>query len=523
MYRPNLSERSGFMGRATTSSFVLTMPLRYEPWQRDKLDTMFKASNFMYNDLVADRKPACEQMLRTRKWKQFPKQIQALKEVIKKAIPNSDERKALEEELRNVRLERTAFQRKYGMTEYDFHAIIQKWRKHYSGLVNTNVAQKIATSVWQKFSAYIFGKGEELKFQPWQEHHSIEGKDNKCGIRFRDHALYIGKMRIPVAPAVTQYEKDALKNEVKYCRIVRTPWKDGWLYKVQLIMKGDAPVKVDPETGELLHPLGNGRVGMDIGTQTVANVSETMVRLEELADKVHPTNAEIRRLNRAMDRSRKATNPDFFNKDGTVKTIDKVDKSRLDRKGRRNWNRSKRYKRLEQRRRYLYAKMTRTKQCQHNEMTNRFLAAGNVFYTEKMDYRALQKRAKKQEPKPGEKLKRRKRFGKSIANKSPATFTKIMEEKVRRQGGEFHYINTWKAAASQYNHMTQTKIKKSLSQRMNKMPDGRKVQRDNDTLNGFIQSLCESTFEHFYLLHNLEIQRLRGIKTPSSTGVKYKP
>jgi len=49
-----------------------------------------------------------------------------------------------------------------------------------------------------------------------------------------------------------------------------------------------------------------------------------------------------------------------------------------------------------------------------------------------MSFKALTKKAKaqkKEELAPGEKFKRRKRFGKSIANKSPAAFVNILEKK----------------------------------------------------------------------------------------------
>lgn len=47
---PPLREKAG------SESFALTMPLRYEPWQRDHLDKTFWVAENIYNNLVADRK-----------------------------------------------------------------------------------------------------------------------------------------------------------------------------------------------------------------------------------------------------------------------------------------------------------------------------------------------------------------------------------------------------------------------------------------------------------------------------------
>ena len=58
----------------------------------------------------------------------------------------------------------------------------------------------------------------------------------------------------------------------------------------------------------------------------------------------------------------------------------------------------------------------------------------------------------------------KKRYGKSIANKSPGSFLAILEEKVTRFGGTFQRIVTWEAKASQFDHQTGKYNPKKLSQ-----------------------------------------------------------
>ncbi len=511
------------MKKSSTDSFILTLPLRYGQGDRTRLDKIFRAGVNMYNCLVSKEKKALGQMEHSKEWRR-----------IQKGIKDCYGDAARKDELKELYARKKEILSKYGMGEYAFQAAIRKYRPPYKKLIGSQVAQNIAFSVWKMFEAYFYGNGEQISFKPYTEFLSVEGKVNGANIRYKANTVYIGTMAIRVVAPRNDYEREALSNRVKYCRIVRLPWKDGWLYKLQLVLEGKPPVKHKPETGEVTHALGKGRVGIDPGTQTMAVVGEAKLSLNVLAPAADPMWAKLRRINRAMDRSRRATNPQFFKPNGEIVKKNYLPKELLDRRGRRRWVESKRYKQLKQLRWYLLAKIARARKCQHNELANRLLSYGDTFFVEKMDYRALAKRAKKQNPKemkPGERFKRRKRFGKSVANKAPATFLGILEKKVTAQGGQLLYVDTWKARASQYNHVDQTYRKKKLSERMTTLSDGTRVQRDlysgfllrnsNDTLDGFNQTLCEETFKQFLVMQGAELQRLSHIHTPSSTGVRY--
>lgn len=89
-------------------------------------------------------------------------------------------------------------------------------------------------------------------------------------------------------------------------------------YYVQIGWKGNPPVKVDSETGELKHIVDDGDVGIDIGTSIIAISSKTEVKILELSNKVQNIEYEKRKLFRKMDRSRRTTNLDYYNEDGTI-------------------------------------------------------------------------------------------------------------------------------------------------------------------------------------------------------------
>ena len=101
-----------------------------------------------------------------------------------------------------------------------------------------------------------------------------------------------------------------------------------------------------------------------------------------------------------MDRSRRATNRNKYNADGTIKKGNK-DK----------WIRSKRYwKRLFELRE-ICRKLAAKRKLMHNHMANKVLAMGNEIYCETMNYKGLQKT----------------KFGKRIGYKAPSSFLTYSE------------------------------------------------------------------------------------------------
>lgn len=167
---------------------------------------------------------------------------------------------------------------------------------------------------------------------------------------------------------------------------------------------------------------------------------------------------------------------------------------------------------------------------QHKTLANQLIKLGNEFYIEDMNFKALAKKSKELKKNKNGKNLSHKRFGKSIANKAPALFVSILSDKVTERGGAFTKIKTQKAKASQSNHLSREYNKKKLSKRWNDMPDGRKIQRDlysaflimniNPDLSTFNEERMSQAYTQFCANHDKEIARLRGIKTPPSTGVK---
>ena len=307
--------------------------------------------------------------------------------------------------------------------------------------------------------------------------------------------------------------------DICYNRIIRKYVRNKYKYYVQIVFKGNPPVKVDPETGKSKHYIGNGDVGIDIGTRTIAISSQSDVKILELADRVQNIENQKQKLLRKMDRSRRATNPDNYNEDGTVK---KQGNKKV------KWNKSNHYIKYQKELNELYRKQADIRKYQHECLANYIISLGNKIYVEKMNFAGLQKRAKNTEKNDNGKFKRKRRFGKSLANKAPSMLLAIIDRKLRYYGEKLIEINTFESKASQFNQIEGTYTKKSLSQRWNDF-NGIKIQRDmysaflimtiSDDLKSFDIDKCNDRFENFNRLHDLEVERLIGKKNLRSIAI----
>lgn len=510
--------------------FVLTLPLHCEKWQRDRMDTIFKVANAMKNNLIAFEKRQLYNFVRRKDYRELQKALATAYKA------KDEERIAQLCEQRSSRIGGAGF------TAYAFEKRINKYRLHYKSKGKTNnvvpsqVAQKLAASVWKMFQDFFYGSGKGIAFSKWSEFLTISGKSASTGIMYHPHDNYIriNGMKLQILWSKHDrhgYETEAMKHELRFCNITRRWYANGWKYFVQFVLVGVPPTKIIPETGEELHPLGKGRVGHDIGTQTLASVGDKNVQLVELASGIQKIDNQLHRINRAMDRSRRATNPLMFDARGRVVPTDKLPQECLTRYGTRRWNKSKRYLCLEGERRALYRQQTDMRLQKHRELANQLLAFGNEHYIEEMRFRALAKKAKEAKKNKDGKNISRKRFGKSIANKAPAAMVTILAQKVEQAGGTFQKVDTFKVKASQYNHLTQTYTKKALSKRWNVMPDGKRIQRDlysafliknvNKSLTKPDNRRCKPGYPAFVKLHDKEIKRLSSIFTPSSMGIRH--
>lgn len=500
------------MAKATTDTCCLTLPLKLEKWQADRLEKRLEIARQIYNTLLRFE---LNKLHRLEESKEFIDLQTQLKETT-----DSTERNKLYKQLNKLRQDA-------GFSEYTFKTDIKDFYKHFHDNIGSNVAvHGIASQVWAAFDRLFYGNGKAVHFKRRGEMTSLRGysatgKSGGVEIIFRGTCIEWKGLKLPIKlDSKNAYENEMLQRRVKYCRIVKKPGKTKSRWYVQLMLEGKPAVKVDKNTGELRHPSGQGAVGIDIGPQTIAYVADDEVALKELADQVNNIEREKRILQRKLDRSRRATNPDNYAPDGKIKRGVKLTR-----------NKSKQYLKLQRELAYLQHRQADIRKRQHNELANHLLSLGDRFYVEDMEWPTLTHRAKKTEisEKTG-RYKRKKRFGKSVGNKAPATLIGLLDVKLKSRGQAGVVKVPTSVRASQYNHLTDDYHKKELGERWNNMPDGRRIQRDlysafllqhiNETQTGFDKDALSAGYERFVTLHDQCIEALRKKpKTPASMGL----
>ena len=485
------------------TNFIVQFPLKTEKYQEDILDKRFEIGRQIYNSLVNITQKRYKEMIKTKRYRNLISQLSGDK--------NKDKR--IWKQINDTR-------KQFGMSEYSFYHDVTKIRRHFSDNIDSYTTQRIASNLWKAYEKLFYGNGEYIHYKGYGFLNSLEGNSNAQGIRFRNNEILWNVLKIPVAIDYNNYyENQALKLEIAYCRIIRKFVRKKYKYYVQIVFKGTPPIKVDNETGEVKHYIGEGDVGIDIGTSTIAYSSTTDVKILELANKVQNIENQKRRLLRKMDRSRRATNPNNYNEDGTIKK--QCNKKMV-------WNKSNHYIKCQNKLKELYRKQADVRKYQHECLANEIISLGDTIYVEKMNFQGLAKRSTKTEKNEHGRFKRKKRFGKSIANRAPSMLLEIIDRKLSYYGRRLIKIDTWSAKASQFNHFDGTYNKKKLSQRWNDF-NGIKVQRDlysaflimntADDLKSFDIDKCNERFNNFYRLHNLEVERLTGYKNLGSIGI----
>lgn len=340
---------------------------------------------------------------------------------------------------------------RFGFSEYALHAVATKHKNaaSFTDRLGAHETQKLGSRVWKAISEYAFGARGRPRFKgAHRPLHSLEGKNNQAGIRWnRDTGCVTwGKLALPAklpTKAQDPYLHTALAAETKYGRIVRRMEGSQRRWFVQLMQAGTAPAKYDFQSSGQV-------VGLDIGPSTIAVISDEAVALETFAAGVVQPWKHQRRLQRALDRSRRATNPDNFNKNGTAK------------KGRRSWVKSKRYLDLQRQIAEVERQLAATRKKEHGELANKILGLGNLIKTETLSYKAFQKR-----------------YGRSVKVRAPGMFVEQLTRKAGSAGGKLVELNTRRLAMSQYDHVSDSRTKKPLSQRWHRLNgSGRIVQRD---------------------------------------------
>lgn len=471
--------------------FVLTLPLKVEPWQADILNKRYEHLRRIYN------------MVQRRLLRHY---IYLSQQKAYRQCKDNDEKRTFWENHpitfkdfcdKNgnpaiVKFPYTYSRRSKSSGKKAPNGIsnfVPKFKNRNIGSGLTYASLGINASMLEELGLRIEQAWEKRIYDPKSKHISFkeEGNLNTFGCRekrgFSGYVLDLSHMmlsiningrqhqlaqylHLPINPnkELTEYEMYALKDglsSVRKIMVSREYVRGRYKYYVQLTIKGEKPQKN--------RSLGKGSVGIDVGPSTVAVSSLQGVSLDKLADKCDSIERDLWSINRKMDRSKRASNPSFFNTDGTYIKQKKGE--------RRKWTFSNRYKHLKLERRELYRKQAAIRKQQHIDMANSLLSQGDDFIVENNPIDSWAKRAKETKKNKNGKNRCKRRFGKSIAHHAPAMFVSILQKKVRSLGGTFSKVEI-KNAATQFDFTNGEFTKHKLNERTVTLSNGRTHQRD---------------------------------------------
>lgn len=464
--------------RAQTPSYVVSVKLHLPRQIENRLEKSFRISNSAYNEGISFGLNRFEAMKRNPHYQELLKARRLAKAGIDKLKKAKKKTKGLVQQVKIYDKALLKLRKAYGLTEFELSAYLCQQRRKdgspYKQLASCEI-QIIAGQVMKTLEKVLFYqiKPHKVRFRSkYDLNVSYRNNTNKQATRLESsnkkgiaYRLYIHKkttfIDIPIKAFNTYQQMSLMRSEnIKYVQIIRKTIRGKKVYILQIVCQGFPPSKVTK---------GNGVVGIDPGISTVAFSSQKEVALVDLVPKdIAQKEKLLKRLDQAIERSRRVNNPKCYNENGTIK------------KGTRFKRPSKRQMRLRNRRRTAYRSLSEERLKLQGQLVNRLVSQASSIKIEDLNVNGLQKRSRdiRINPKTNQPFSK-KRFGKAIFRAAPSSFRTALKTKALRLGIDFEIISPKNVKPSQYNHITQTFEKKSLSTRIYDLSDEYKnVQRD---------------------------------------------
>lgn len=412
------------MRRTKTPSFITELPLVINSKTDRKLLSKFQAGRQLYNACLNEAEARMK----------LVKQSDAYQYA--KTLPKGKARNSAFKKARSA----------YRYSEYELHSyatLVANKSKWIAENIDSNTQQKLATRAFNATEKVLLGRAKKVRFKVPSRFHSLEGKTNKQGIRWKNNQLYWGQLRIkPIIDWLNPVIKHGLDSKIKFVRIIWRNLNGKRRWYVQLINEGLPYQKPT-------NYVADGVLGIDLNVSNIAFVGDSKAGLLPFAQKVPSFSKEIRYYQRKMERSRRANNQSNYHSNFPAQKGRKViTKKGKPIKGKTQWNNSQTYLKTVAKKRELERRKTAYAPSQNRKTVNEILRHGKDIKTENVSVKGWQKR-----------------YGKAIGAKSPSFVMSELRRKAESAGGVFQKFSTNKTALSQ-THLDGTRIKKSLSQRV---------------------------------------------------------
>ena len=371
------------MKKVSNKVSVVTLPLKTEPWQTDKLNRIFESCRCIYNAMLS------RLMKEYRKLKRDPRYIE-YSERIRDCYNDTDPARRSSSECRLAIDERNRLFKEYGFTAFDFTNLGTECYDHYKEIVPSIVKNRSITKpLWGAFSDMFYKNGKQVRYKKTGDWNSI-ASDGKSGLRLVDREdrtlrqgtltepmwLYVGTregkpMRIPVViPEKDDWKGKMVCRPIRVIRVIRKKVRGADKYFLQLTVEGETESKTNSR-GEEKHPRGTGKVGVYIEPRSVTAANGNEVKTFWL-NRAVTFPRQKRELMRFLESSKRATNPENYNPDGTIKT-------KKQRKAPLTWNYSNHYKAARAKLADLYRVEAENRRLERQKIANELMQYGNEF------------------------------------------------------------------------------------------------------------------------------------------------
>lgn len=155
------------MKKSNTDTCCLTLPLKLEKWQEDRLAKRFEIARQIYNTMVHAELKKLRNIENSQPYRQIQKQIEALN------WKNQNDKARL----KSLYNDRNKLLNTIGFSEYGFKADIKYYYKHFNDNIGSSVAvHGIAPQVWAAFEKMLFHKeGKKVHYKKKDDIHSLHG------------------------------------------------------------------------------------------------------------------------------------------------------------------------------------------------------------------------------------------------------------------------------------------------------------------------------------------------------------
>lgn len=232
-------------------------------------------------------------------------------------------------------------------------------------------------------------------------------------------------------------------------------------FAAQLVCEGHPYVKAANTTTP------GGVVAIDVGPSTIGWVAKradgtvSKAGLQRFCAELTTDQAARRRLQRHLDRQRRAANPDCYDDHGRVI------------KGKRPTNETQGMRRTRNALAETARRLAAYRKSLHGHLANKLIREGNTVKFEDLSYKALQRR-----------------YGKSVGFRAPGSFVALLARKAESAGGQAVAIPTYTTKLSQ-TCICGNVERKPLSQRVHHCECGARTQRD--LMSAYLASFVDVT------------------------------